>query len=325
MSPKEPTVSVIIPTYNRAHLIGRAIQSVLNQTYQNFEVIVVDDGSTDNTEEIVKGFNDSRICYIRHSENRGASATRNAGIEGAHGEYIAFLDSDDEWLPEKIKRQMQAFERSDPQVGVIYTGAIFVNQHGEAIAGYEAPELRGSVLRELLISNQIRGGGSSVVAKRDHLNRIGGFDEALPACEDWDLWLRLARICQFDFVDAPLVRIYIHGNQITADTDAMARGRERLLRKHRRLFGQDRELLSNWQRYLGSLYCRSGNLRRGRYWFLKSLSTNPLNLRSYLYLGVSLLGTQLYTWLAMLRRRDDPFVRIGDTKGKQSPSMSQQG
>ena len=113
MPEKNPTVSIIIPTYNRAHLIGRAIQSVLNQTYQNFEIIVVDDGSTDNTEEMIKEFqkHDKRIKYIRHEKNRGGAAARNTGIKVARGEYIAFQDSDDEWLPEKLEKQMDVFQR----------------------------------------------------------------------------------------------------------------------------------------------------------------------------------------------------------------------
>jgi len=306
---KNPTVSVIIPTYNRAHLVGRAIRSVLNQTYQDFEIIVVDDGSTDNTEEVVKGFNDDRIRYIRHDENRGGAAARNTGIKAAQGEYIAFLDSDDEWLPEKLERQVKAFEKSDSRVGVIYTGSIAVSQNGEATTDYKAPKLRGSILRELLISNQIIGGGSNVMVKRELLKKLGGFDEALPSCQDWDLWLRLASICQFDFVDAPLVRVCVHGNQITT-ANAWPEGLERLLHKHCGLFEGDKKLLSNWQRYLGSKYCQSGNLKRGRYWLLKSISTNPLNLRSYLYLGGSLLGAHLYTRLAMLRKRNDPFVKL---------------
>ena len=103
MTDKSVTVSVIIPTYNRAHLVGRAIRSVLNQTYQDFEIIVVDDCSTDNTEEIVKGFNDHRIRYMRHDRNRGGSAARNTGIKASQGKYIAFLDSDDERLLKKAE------------------------------------------------------------------------------------------------------------------------------------------------------------------------------------------------------------------------------
>ena len=104
MSEHDITVSAIIPTYNRANIVIRAIQSVLNQTYQNFELLVIDDGSQDNTEEIVTGIHDNRIKYIRHEKNKGVAAARNTGIEAAKGEFIAFLDSDDEWLPNKLKR-----------------------------------------------------------------------------------------------------------------------------------------------------------------------------------------------------------------------------
>ena len=115
-----PTISVIIPTYNRAHLIGKAVKSVLSQTYQDFEIIVVDDGSTDNTEEIVKSFTDYKIYYICHKHNRGASAARNTGIKASRGEYIAFLDSHDEWLPEKLDKQIKTFNSESSEVGVVY-------------------------------------------------------------------------------------------------------------------------------------------------------------------------------------------------------------
>jgi glycosyltransferase involved in cell wall biosynthesis len=307
---ESPTVSVIIPAYNRAHLVGRAIQSVLSQAYRSLEVIVVDDGSTDNTEEIVTDFDDERIKYIRHDQNRGGAAARNTGIAFAAGEYIAFLDSDDAWLPDKLGKQVKAFEESDPQVGVIYTGCSVLSQNGEALVDYKAPRLRGEVLKKLLVSNRIVAGGSSALVKREHVQEIGGFDESLASCQDWDLWLRLARICKFDFVDAPLVRVYMHGDQITTHDDAWAGGLERLLQKHSVLFGRDRRLLSNWQRYLGSKYCRSGNLERGRFWFLRSLSTNLLNLRSYIYFVISLLGSRAFVRLAMLRSRNDPFVKV---------------
>ena len=121
---KKPTVSVIIPTYNRAHLVGRAIQSVLEQTYKDFELIVIDDGSNDNTEYIIKEFQkkDKRIKYIAYKKNKGGSAARNAGIKSSKGEYIAFLDSDDEWLSEKLEKQIRLFSSMPAKVGVIYCG-----------------------------------------------------------------------------------------------------------------------------------------------------------------------------------------------------------
>ena len=123
MSKEKPTVSVIIPTYNRAKLLPRAIKSVLNQTFKDFEVIIVDDGSTDNTEEVINEFqkHNKRIKYIRHEKNKGAAAARNTGIKIAQGEYIAFQDSDDEWLPNKLEKQMEIFESAPAEIGVVYT------------------------------------------------------------------------------------------------------------------------------------------------------------------------------------------------------------
>ena len=116
-----PTVSIIIPTYNRSRLIARAVKNVLNQTYQDFELIIVDDGSTDGTREVVAGFSDERIRYVQHDKNRGEAAARNTGIKVARGEYIASHDSDDEWLHEKLAKQIRAFENCSPEIGVVYT------------------------------------------------------------------------------------------------------------------------------------------------------------------------------------------------------------
>jgi len=118
----KPAVSIIIQTYNRRQSIGRSIKSVLNQTYRDFELIIVDDGSTDNTKELVADFNDERIKYVRHEENKGEAAARNTGIKAARYDYIVYQDSDDKWLPEKLARQIELLENASPEVGVIYTG-----------------------------------------------------------------------------------------------------------------------------------------------------------------------------------------------------------
>lgn len=144
---KNPTVSVIIPTYNRAHLVGRAIQSVLNQTYKDFELIIVDDGSTDNTEDIIKKYQkkDERIKYIRRKKNKGGSVARNTGINAAIGEYIAFLDSDDEWLTEKLERQMKVFKSTSSEVGVVYSGFFRINDRRNEIESIFNPKKRGYI------------------------------------------------------------------------------------------------------------------------------------------------------------------------------------
>lgn len=115
-------VSVIIPTYNRANLILQAVKSVLNQTYKNFEIIIVDDGSSDNTEDVINVIHDNRIRYIKHAINKGASAARNTGIREAKGKYIAFQDSDDHWLPDKLEKQVKRIENTPDHVGAVFGG-----------------------------------------------------------------------------------------------------------------------------------------------------------------------------------------------------------
>lgn len=185
MTEKSPTVSVVIPTYNRAHLVGRAIQSALNQTHQDFEIIVVDDAFTDNTEEVAKSFNDPRIRYIRHEQNRGGSATRNTGIKVSRGEYIAFLNSDDEWSPEKLGKQMLLFSIVSENIGAVY-----YDGYGQA-DGY-ARRSTNSLLRTGRVYQDLLQGWyldstSLFVLRSDVFEKSAMFDETLPSFQDYDL------------------------------------------------------------------------------------------------------------------------------------------
>jgi glycosyltransferase involved in cell wall biosynthesis len=202
-------ISVVIPTYNRANVIGAAIQSVMRQTYQNHEIIVVDDASSDDTESVVKSFSDRKIIYVKHQQNSGAPSARNTGIEKARGACIAFLDSDDEWLSEKLEKQMEVFERS-PQIGLVYTGFDVVLERGKVLRSFLKPD-RGRVFERLLSENFI-GTTSSAMAKRELLQKIGGFDPLLKSCQDWDLYLRLSQICDVDVVPEVLVKHHWEGN-----------------------------------------------------------------------------------------------------------------
>jgi len=183
-------VSCIIPTHNRAAFLADAISSALAQTYENLEVIVVDDASTDNTSDVVAAFNDGRITYLRHSMNKGGSAARNTGILTSRAEYVAFLDDDDEWLPEKIAKQMKVLRSSAPEVGCVYTGYWDVDRSSGSYVGKQIPNRRGDLAKELQLENCI-GSTSSVLVKRECLNEAGLFDESLPCSQDYDLWLRL--------------------------------------------------------------------------------------------------------------------------------------
>ena len=171
---KDILISIIVPTYNRANLIGRAIKSILNQTYQNFEIIVVDDGSQDNTEETVKIFGDRRIIYLKHKTNKGAGTARNTGIKTAKSEYIAFLDSDDEWLPKKIEKQIRKIKEASVNVGVIYTGYWIIMDNKKLLG--KIPKKRGNIFEDELFEDQVSP-TSCVLVKRECFEKAGFFDE----------------------------------------------------------------------------------------------------------------------------------------------------
>jgi glycosyltransferase involved in cell wall biosynthesis len=164
----EPSVSVIIPTYNRQHMVDRALGSVLNQTYRDVEVIVVDDCSSDDTEQVIARIDDTRIRYMRHEINRGAPAARNSGFAAARGMYVAFLDSDDEWLPEKLEKQLNLFHIAPDTVGVVYAGFSYVYEKTGEIISEIIPTLRGCVYEEMLRSCII--GSPTPLIKRDRIN-----------------------------------------------------------------------------------------------------------------------------------------------------------
>lgn len=225
-------VSVVIPTYNRADLLEKAVASLQSQTYKNLEIIIVDDCSTDHTFEIVQKMDDSRIIYIKHEKNKGGSESRNTGIQQGSGEYIAFLDSDDQWLPEKITLQLEVF-RENPDAGVVYTGVKVVES--ERLIREIVPENRGDILRELIKFNCIDT-TSSIMVKKELLTKIGGFDTAIPSCQDWDLYLRLAQITEFDYVKIPLVLFNQHpGERITTNKTARLNGHLYIYKKFRDL------------------------------------------------------------------------------------------
>lgn len=200
-----PLVSVVIPAYNRADTIARALESVLAQDYARLEVIVVDDGSTDATQAVVAGFADPRIRLVAQA-NAGVSAARNRGIAEARGALVAFLDSDDEWLPGKVSAQVALFQRASPRLGLVYTG--FASVAADGTATEHPARHRGWIYRDLLARNVVTGCGSTAMFRRAALELAGGFDPALPANEDYDLVLRVARFFEADCVAGPLARYH---------------------------------------------------------------------------------------------------------------------
>ncbi len=199
-----PVVSVIIPTYNRAKTIERAINSVLNQTFSELELIVVDDCSTDSTAEIIKKYRDDRLIYIKHDKNRGEGGARNTGIRNSRAKYIAFLDSDDEWFPNKLVKQIRVIQESDPKVGVVYSHYIMQYEDGSGV-NPQRPSMRGDILLGLLTGTCFLP--SSAIIKSECFCKYL-HDENLPNLQDLDLWISIAHDYYFDYVAEVLCTIY---------------------------------------------------------------------------------------------------------------------
>ncbi len=197
------TISVIIPTFNRSATIQRCLDSVLKQTHQADEIIVIDDGSTDRTSELIQN-NYNNIKYI-HQENSGVSSARNTGIQESVSEWLAFLDSDDEWLPNKLETQLETIQQN-PGFRLIHSDEIWVRNGRRVNPKHKHQKYGGNIYEYCLPLCCISP--SAVMIHRSLFNEIGLFDENLPACEDYDLWLRICSDHSVLFIDEPLIIKY---------------------------------------------------------------------------------------------------------------------
>jgi glycosyltransferase involved in cell wall biosynthesis len=223
------TIDVIIPAYNAGMFIAKTLQSVLLQDAPIHSVIVVNDGSSDDTQAKVLYFaqqNPELNLVLINQANSGLSAARNAGIGHSRASHIALLDADDLWDAQKLSTQIALYQNSkNPQLGLVYCAYRLIDQAGILLPDHAqaliVPALRGQVYKPLLRGNFISGSGSSVLIARAVFDQVGLFDEQLRACEDWDMWLRIAQHYSFDYVDQTLVSIRVHPNNMQKDLGRM--------------------------------------------------------------------------------------------------------
>jgi glycosyltransferase involved in cell wall biosynthesis len=205
-------VSIIIPTYNRGWIVKEAIDSVMAQDYRDFELIIVDDGSTDNTPYILDSYRDD--IRVFRQQNRGVSAARNRGLAAASGRFIAFLDSDDLWLPQKLKRQVDFFN-STPDACICQTEEIWIRNNMRVNPKKRHKKPRGMIFEPSLSLCLVSP--SAVMIRASLFEQVGGFDETLPACEDYDLWLRISCRYPVYLIDTPLIiKRGGHNDQLSA-------------------------------------------------------------------------------------------------------------
>jgi glycosyltransferase involved in cell wall biosynthesis len=221
-------VSVIIPTRNRALLLRRTLESVLKQSTENLEVIVVDDGSTDGSGAVAAAM-DPRVSVIRNPESAGVSVARNRGIASASGEWIAFCDDDDLWAPNKLQEQLTAADTAG--ANWVYAGDVNVNDQLRVLSGGPPPD-PAAVMTLLPRCNPLASGGSNVVVRSNILAEVGGFDPALRRTEDWDLWIRIAQKGPPAYVRKPLVAYRFHSGNVIWDPREMVDEARRLAARY---------------------------------------------------------------------------------------------
>jgi glycosyltransferase involved in cell wall biosynthesis len=290
-----PKVSAILPTYNRAEFLHFAIQSALNQTFNDIEIIVCDDKSTDNTREVVERYSDERIKYILNKGKKGPSATRNTAILTTEGEYIAFLDDDDEWLPDKLNRQVALLDHSPSNICGVYSNRFLIDRKSDRILSNDpgTEKKKGNLLYQLMIKSPIHT--STVMIRKTCLEQIGLFDETMSYMEDRDLWIRLSMKWDFEYISTPLTKAYVHGlEQLSRNLAGQTVGREKLLERYHDFFKKNRKSWGALYLCLGTQYCQMRQMKKGRNNIIKGILKYPFNKIAYFHLFSSFLGSNNY-------------------------------
>ncbi len=300
MLPASPTVSVLIPSYNHARFLPIALQSVFDQTYRDYEIVVVDDGSSDESVAILQSYGDRIRLFVQ--SNRGTYPTLNRLIVESRGRYLAILNSDDMWAPTKLEKQVPILERQ-PEVGLVHTGGYFIDGEGRIQPGnplgFEWPRTpSGNIIEALVRHNKIIA--SSVLVRRECFERLGGCREDLFGSGDWEMWFRIALEYDIAYIDEPLTMYRVHGANASF--------------QHRRVYEDDIKVRTEtihacearlWQRAnsrhamrlalahsyacLGTEYALLGDRRSARKAYLHSLRLYPLRIKSLLRWGLTFL------------------------------------
>ena len=302
---ESPLVSVVLRTYKRPDMVGGAIESVLNQTYEAFELIVIDDHSPDETPEIVREYEDEdeRVRYIRNEENKGHVTTLNIACRQATGKYISFLDDDDRWLPEKLEAQVSRLEELSEEYAMVYGATRHKNlETGETIT-VSSPDLEGDIYHEVLRrgSGNVFGPPSGVMIRRQVLRELDYFDEDLTRGAGQTLFRTIAKNYKIAYTDELCVDYYIHEDRVTT-MHSESEIRESIRVNERKVsdLAEDlKEVPSAYRREherLGNLYCVVGDMKQGRNYFKRAIAEAGVSATLIIRLVLSFLGHRIYTF-----------------------------
>ncbi|MCL4551930.1 MAG: glycosyltransferase [Candidatus Marsarchaeota archaeon] len=298
-----PRVSVIIPAYNCQRFIEETIESVFSQTYSDYEIIVVDDGSSDNTKDILQRYSD-RVTYV-YQENGGVSAARNRALALSRGEFIAFLDHDDLWIPEKLERQVSVLD-SSPSAGLVYSDCYYIDANGSIIGKYTdyIEAFRGNVFRQLFICDFIPF--LTVLARRSAIDAVGYFKVGWAIAEDYDLLLRIARAYPVEYLSLPLAKYRKHSGNMSRDVDRFLEESfmlvENFLASCPELKNVKGKKLTTLHRDAAYQYLAVGQLTKARNQFLNAVKAHPLAPKALSYYFLSFLGFDALKKVRALKR-----------------------
>lgn len=301
-------VSIILPTYNRAYCLRRSIDSVLRQTFADFELIVIDDGSTDDTEALVESYDDPRIVFLRHADNQGQTKRLNQGIRSARAPLIAFQDSDDEWLPEKLEKQVAAMRAAPPTVGVVYVDRWRIVDGGETTlsqAVHITPE-DGLFFKTALNSGIFNTATQCLLVRRECFERVGGFEERIRQLNDLEMLMRLSKTYLFLHVPEPLVNYYVSSDSMSSGGEAVnIKSWEVIFEKYRADLRHNRPRLGQLAYWIGSFHMRTDDSDKGRRFLRTALQAQPFNARYLMANCLALLGVPVYRYVYRNRSGDE--------------------
>lgn len=279
----DPLVSVVIATYNAARFVSEAVASVLGQTFQDLELHVIDDGSTDNTSSALRQFEADRRFHYHYQDNQGQARAKNAGIRLSKGRFVAFLDADDLWKPSKLEQQLPAFQDSD--VGVVYSDVIYIDECGRELQRPKRRYYEGWVTEHLFVENFVNF--NSAVVRRECFDRVGLFDESLTMAIDWDLWLRISLIYRFAFLDETTFYYRIWPGQMSRNFrtryDCVVRIMRRFLASHPGAVRPRiaRRAWADTYTNLGNCHAQDGDTARALAHYLRAVKRDPAYLPAW--------------------------------------------
>ncbi|MBN1464492.1 glycosyltransferase family 2 protein [candidate division KSB1 bacterium] len=305
-----PFFSVVIPTCDRAELLGEAVESVLAQTCGDFELIVVDDSPNDATKQVIESFADNRIQYRLNCRTKGAAGARNTGIFMARGKWIAFLDDDDVWLPEKLDCLFARIHALPDDVGLVYSGCAFYDFDKGCVRWTFSPSQRGWLFDALLYKNCI-GGFSNVVMRADLLRRIDGLDETFVAYQDGELYVRVAQVAKIDFVDDVLVYIRSsNADRISTNRSGKSAAVLSFAAKYENYIKEDKKLKHRWTSRLFAYALLQGQIGRVFQWLPWTLAGLILDRKNIKWLIRIIAAEIKYSVQKALKKESRQNVRI---------------